>query len=85
MPTIILSLFSSARQAFQSRTALRAEILVLRHELLVLQRSRRRHRLRLSPADRFLSMAMARTILEQLAGQRWHIATFGSISHVGRS
>jgi putative transposase len=40
MLTIIPSLFSSARQAFQSRAALQAEILVLRHQLLVLQRSR---------------------------------------------
>jgi len=46
MLTIILSLFSSARQAFQTRAALQAEILALRHQLLVLQRSSRGHRLR---------------------------------------
>jgi hypothetical protein len=54
MLTIILSLFSSARQAFQTRAALQAEILALQHWLLVLQSSSRHHRLRLSRADRFL-------------------------------
>src|SRR5215469_64789 len=34
MLTIILSLFSSSRQAFQTRAALQAEILALRHQLL---------------------------------------------------
>src|SRR5205823_366866 len=59
MLTIILSLFSSARQAFQTRAALQAEILALRHQLLVLQRSSRGHRLRLSRADRFLWVWLA--------------------------
>jgi hypothetical protein len=54
MLTIILSLFSSARQAFQTRAALQAEILALQQQLLVLQRPSRGHRLRLSRADRFL-------------------------------
>src|SRR5207237_2871633 len=60
MLTIILSLFSSARQAFQTRAALQAEILALRHQLLVLQRSSRSHRLRVSRADRFLWVWLAR-------------------------
>src|SRR5436309_12182629 len=60
MLTIILSLFSSARQGFQTRAALQAEILALRHQLLVLQRSSRGHRLRLSRADRFLWVWLAR-------------------------
>jgi len=34
MLMIILSLFSSARQVFQTRAALQAEILALRHQLL---------------------------------------------------
>jgi putative transposase len=54
MVTIILSLFSSARHAFQTRVALQAEILALRHQLLVLQRSSRGHRLRLRFSDRVL-------------------------------
>ena len=60
MLAIILSLFSSARQAFQTRAALQAEILALRHQLLVLQRSSHGHRLRLSRADRFLWVWLAR-------------------------
>src|SRR5207302_4743900 len=60
MVTIILSLFSSARQAFQTRAALQAEILALRHQLLVLRRSGRGHRLPLSRADRFLWVWLAR-------------------------
>jgi len=60
MVTIILSLFSSARQAFQTRAALQAEILALRHQLLMLQRSSRGHRLPLSRADRFLWVWLAR-------------------------
>ena len=54
MSTIILSLLSSIRQAVQTRAALHAEILALRHQLLVLQRSLRGRRPRLSCADRFL-------------------------------
>src|SRR5882672_6277960 len=60
MLTIIRSLFSSARQVFQTRAALQAEILALRHQLLVLQRSCRGHRLRLSRTDRFLWAWLAR-------------------------
>src|SRR5260370_4437680 len=60
MITIILSLFSSARQAFHTRAVLQAEILALRHQLLVLQRSSRGHRLRLSRADRCLWVWLAR-------------------------
>jgi hypothetical protein len=47
------TLFSSARQAFQTQAALQAEILALRHQLLVLQRSSRGHRLRLSRVDSY--------------------------------
>jgi transposase InsO family protein len=54
MFTIIFSLFSSIRQAFRTRAALHAEILALRHQLLVLQRSGRGYRLRLARADRLL-------------------------------
>src|SRR6516165_3147515 len=49
MLTIIFSLFSSARQAFHTRTALQAE-----SQPLILHRSSRGHRLSLSRADRFL-------------------------------
>jgi hypothetical protein len=81
MLTIILSLVSSARQAFQTRAALQAEILALRHQLLVLQRSSRVHRLRLSRADRFLWVWLRRfwsgwrsalVILEPETVIAWH-------------
>jgi putative transposase len=52
MFTIIFLLFSSIRRGFRTRAALQAENLALRHQLLVLQRSNRNHRLRLNFADR---------------------------------
>src|SRR5438105_15519601 len=70
MLTIILSLFSSARQAFQTRAALQAEILALRHQLLVLQRSSRGHRLPLSRADRFLWVWLAHPILKKMGREK---------------
>jgi hypothetical protein len=54
MFTIIFSLFSSIRQACRTRAALQTAILALRHQLLVLQRSSRGHRLPLSIADRLV-------------------------------
>jgi putative transposase len=60
MFAIILSLVSSVRQGFRTRVALQAEILALRHQLLVLQRSTRSHKVRLSAADRLLWVWLAR-------------------------
>ena len=60
MITIILSLFFSIRQTFRTQAALQAEILALRHQLLVLQRSNRGHRLCLSIADRLLWVWLSR-------------------------
>ena len=54
MIAIIFSLFFSVRQGFRSRAALHAEILALRHQLLVLQRVNRERKLRLGVADRLL-------------------------------
>jgi putative transposase len=54
MLTIFCALLSSLRNCLSTRVALHAEILALRHQLLVLQRSTRGHRLRLRPADRVL-------------------------------
>ena len=48
------------RDALRSRAALQAEILALRHQLLVLQRASRKQRLRLSPADRLLWIWLCR-------------------------
>src|SRR5882762_7059847 len=52
MFTLFVSLLFSVPTFFRPRLALQAEILGLRHQLLVLQRSRRAHKLRLSSADR---------------------------------
>jgi hypothetical protein len=49
---IIFSLFYSIRQGLWSRAALHAEILALRQQLLVLQRSKRSHKVQLGVADR---------------------------------
>jgi hypothetical protein len=54
MFAIIFSLFHSIRQGLRARTALYAEILALRHQLLVLQRSKRSHKAQLGVADRVL-------------------------------
>src|ERR1022692_3829094 len=54
MSTVIFSFFSSIRQGFRTRASLHAEILALRHQILVLQRSSRGHRVRLARADRLL-------------------------------
>src|SRR5258708_5983616 len=50
----MLTLLFSLRDCFRARAALQAEILALRHQLLVLQRSSRPHKLRLGWADRVL-------------------------------
>jgi hypothetical protein len=60
MLPIILSLFSSIRQSFRTRAALQAEILALRHQLLVLRRSKRDRKLRLGVADRLLWVSLSR-------------------------
>lgn len=50
----MLRLLFSLRDCFRARAVLQAEILALRHQLLILQRSNRGHTLRLSCADRVL-------------------------------
>src|SRR5260370_6197223 len=50
----MFSLLFSVRDCFRAHAVLQAEILALRHQLLVLQRSSRGHRLRLRWADRIL-------------------------------
>jgi putative transposase len=60
MFTLFVSLFLSLPALFRTRSALQAEILALRHQLLVLQRSSRGHRLRLSSPDRALWVWLSR-------------------------
>jgi putative transposase len=50
----MFTLLFSVRDCFRARAVLQAELLALRHQLLVLQRSSRGHRLRLRWADRIL-------------------------------
>ena len=52
MSTLCLVFFSSLRSSFRSRAALQVEILALRHQLLVLQRSTRRRRVQFRAVDR---------------------------------
>jgi len=51
MPTLV-SLLAVLRDSLRTRVALQAEVLALRHQLLVLQRKKQKQRLRLSVADR---------------------------------
>jgi putative transposase len=51
---IMFSLFYSIRLGLRSRAALHAQILALRHQVLVLQRSKHSHKVRLGVADRVL-------------------------------
>jgi hypothetical protein len=60
MFAIILSLLCSIRQGFRTRAAIQAEILALRHQLLVLQRSARARKVRLTASDRFLWVWLSR-------------------------
>jgi putative transposase len=52
MLAIIFSVFHSIRQGLRARVALHVEIVALRHQLLVLRRSKRSHKLQLGIADR---------------------------------
>jgi putative transposase len=54
MFTLFASLLFFVPACFRTRAALQVEILALRHQLLVLQRSSRGHKLRLGSADRAL-------------------------------
>src|ERR1700675_4860031 len=60
MFSLFVSLLYFASACFRTRAALQAEILALRHQLLVLQRSNRGHKLRLGSADRALWVWLSR-------------------------
>jgi putative transposase len=60
MFAFFFSFACSVINCLRTRAALHAEILVLRHQLLVLQRSNRDRRLRLKPADRVLWVWISR-------------------------
>src|SRR6202162_6306527 len=60
MFTLLVSLFFSVPACFRTRAALQAEILALRHQLLVMQRSNNGHRVRLGTTDRLLWVWLSR-------------------------
>ena len=60
MMSVLMSLLAMLRGVLRPRTALHLEVLALRHQLQVLQRSQPR-RLRLSRADRWLWAWLSRT------------------------
>ena len=59
MSSVLLSLITAARRTMRTRAALQLEILALRHQLQVLQRSRPR-RVRLTACDRLLWVWLSR-------------------------
>jgi len=60
MTPVLVSVLIFFRDSFRTRTALQAEVLALRHQLLVLQRRNQKQRLRLSVADRLLWVWLSR-------------------------
>lgn len=60
MISVIVSLLLTVRSCLRSRAALQLEVLALRHQLQVLNRSRPR-RVRLVPADRWLWAWLSRS------------------------
>ena len=63
MMSVFVSLVLTVRSSVRSRAALQIEVLALRHQLHVLQRSRPR-RVRLTPVDRFLWVWLSRAWTE---------------------
>jgi hypothetical protein len=59
MMCVLIAIRQTARLSLRSRAAMQLEILALRHQLQVLQRSRR-PRVRLTQADRLLWVWLAR-------------------------
>ena len=60
MMPVLFSLLWSLRSSFRVRADLQAEIVALRHQLLVLQRRNRNHRLELNATDRMLWVWLSR-------------------------
>ena len=60
MLPVLVSLLICLRDSLRARVTLQAEVLALRHQLLVLQRRNQKHRLRLSVADRLFWVWLSR-------------------------
>jgi len=65
MFAIIPSLLCSIRQGFRTRAAIQAEILALRHQLLVLQRSARAHKV---PSDSLRQISLGLALATLIVG-----------------
>ena len=70
MIPLLFSFLTILRDTLRTRVALQAEILALRHQLLVLQRRKQKQRLRLSLADRLLWVWLSRIWPEWRAALR---------------
>src|SRR5436190_12004187 len=64
MPNLILMMFSSLLAGLRTQAGLQAEILALRHQLIVLQRTQKKKRLILRPTDRWLWVWLSRVWLD---------------------
>jgi putative transposase len=60
MVTALIALLSVVRDIVRRRTDLEAELLALRHQVLVLQRQHGRRRVQLRPADRVYWVVLSR-------------------------
>jgi hypothetical protein len=79
MMSVLLSLLLTLRGLARSHAALQLEVLALRHQLQVLQRTRPR-RLRLAKADRWLWVWLSRI----WTGWRTALVTRGSVRTIAR-
>jgi len=60
MMSILVVLFTAARDLFRRRSDLEAELLTLRHQVMVLQRWLGQRRVQLHPADHFTWVLLSR-------------------------
>ncbi len=60
MVTALIALLSGVRDIVRHRADLEAELLALRHQVLVLQRQHGRRRVQLRPADRLYRVVLSR-------------------------
>jgi hypothetical protein len=90
----LFSMLSTLQSCFRTRAALHAEILALRHQLLVLQRSSREHRLRLHVWDRAFWVWLSRLwpgwcsallIVKPETVIAWHRKGFRGVTTSGRT
>ena len=80
MFTLFVSPLLSVPDCFRTRAVLQAEILALRHQLLVLQRSNSGHRVRLRSTDRLLLVWLSRLWTDWRSSiVMWHLWGLASV------